>query len=68
MEKGALIVFCHTFVHSTVETRGDENESTLQDCLLIYACEIILTIVHKCLTNGYSGNVTIASRIYFDIL
>lgn len=55
-------------MRSAVETWGEENESTLLSCLLIHTREIILTVVPKCLTNVYSGNVTTASEIYFDIL
>lgn len=68
MEKGLSIPSCRTVAHSTVGTWGEENESMLQDWLLTYTREIILTVVHECLTSVYSGNITTASEIHFDIL
>ena len=68
MRERPLNILCRPFVRSTVGTWGEENESTLQGWLFIYTHEIILTVAPKCLTNVYSGNVTTASEIYFDIL
>lgn len=50
------------FLHSTVKTWGEQTESAPQGCLLIYTREIILTLMPKCLTNVYSGNVSDALK------